>query len=164
METLVPEYCGSLTNTTCICTDTSLTAELTVCALAACNITEAFQLKRYQAESCGVANEQSRLNEQYTVYKSVPALVTLFFFARIYTRITLEKLGIDDWVMVAAFIFYWIDMGCGLAMVSNNFGQHTYWLSTKQVESGLMVSQAKIVSTWRCLLFSISISVSFGIL
>jgi hypothetical protein len=49
---LVPEFCNSLTNLTCVCTDPKLTLALKGCALAACNVTESLELENYKAQTC----------------------------------------------------------------------------------------------------------------
>lgn len=143
MATLVPEYCGSLTNTTCICTDATLTAELGVCALAACNVTQTFQLELYKAELCEVENDRTRLQEQLNCYYTLPAIATAFVILRFYTRGTLETIGPDDWTILAAWLTYMIDVGFGLVMMVNKFGLHTYWLTTKQMENSLTVNQTR---------------------
>jgi hypothetical protein len=145
LETIVPQYCGSLTNTTCICTNTQLIAALTPCALAACNITDALQLQRYAAESCGVQNDMSRVY-QGRAYYTVPALATCFVAARFFVRIKLDVgLGADDWLMLAALSSYLCLTGTGVGMAVQGFGQHTYWLSTYQISTALMVRAANVL-------------------
>lgn len=142
--TLVPEYCGSLTNATCICTSTELAAALTPCTLAACNITEALQLERYSAETCGVKNDKSRYYEQIHLYCVLAPLATLFVAARIFTRTKLDiGLGPDDWMMVAALAAYLTDVGTGSMIAAQGFGEHTFWLSTSEVSSALKVRRGE---------------------
>lgn len=52
----------------------------------------------------------------------------------------METVGIDDWMMVAAWVFYMVDVGVGQGMMLNKFGLHTYQLTTKEMENNLMVS------------------------
>ncbi|CZR70202.1 uncharacterized protein PAC_20103 [Phialocephala subalpina] len=138
LMTLVPKYCGSLTNAACICTSTELAAALTTCALAACNITEALQLERYSAETCGVENDKSRYYEQIHLYCVLAPLATLFVAARIFTRTKLDiGLGPDDWMMAAALAAYLTDVGTGSMIAAQGFGEHTFWLSTSEVSSAL---------------------------
>jgi hypothetical protein len=141
LTTLVPKYCGTLTNTTCICTSTELTVAVTPCALAACNITEALQLQRYAAESCGISDDKTHLNEEWHGIYSVPTIATIFVVARIFVRAKLDiGLGADDWMMVAALCAYLTDIGVGLGLTLNGFGRHTFWLTTHQITMALMVS------------------------
>lgn len=140
LATLVPKYCGSLTNVSCICTSTELAAALTPCALAACNITESLQLERYSAESCGVANDKSRYYEQIRLYAVVAPLSTIFVAARIFTRFRIDiGLGPDDWMIMAALAAYLTDVGTGLTITVQGFGQHTFWLTIAEVSTALKV-------------------------
>jgi hypothetical protein len=146
---LIPQYCGSLTNTTCICTSAQLTAALEPFALAACNITEALQLEKYSAVSCGVPNERTRYHEQLAIYYVAPPLAFIFVIARIFMRIKLDVgLGPDDWMMVAALCAYLTDVGTGLGITTSGFGQHTFWLSTAQVTKALKVCAANGLYLW----------------
>jgi hypothetical protein len=141
LSTLVPEYCGSLTNATCICTSTELAAALTPCVVAACNVTESLQLERYSAESCGVANDKTRYYEQINLYAVVVPLSLLFVGARIFTRYRVDiGLGPDDWMIIAAEAAYLIDAGTGLTIAVQGFGQHTFWLTIHEVSTALKVS------------------------
>jgi hypothetical protein len=143
----VPQWCGSLTNLTCICSSTELTAALEPCAASACNITDALLLQRYSAISCGVMNNKTRQQEQFNVYYVVPALATLFVAARIFVRIKLEVgLGPDDWMMLASLVAYLTNAAMGLTMAIQGFGQHTFWLAPAKVTKVLMVSPPDLLT------------------
>lgn len=107
----VPEYCGSTSNTTCICNNTDLTAAVYACAYAACDtIPELLQLQKYSAISCGVENDKARLNAVLMMDYIVPFLTALFLAGRIAARIRLDVgLGADDWTILAAAAAYFID-------------------------------------------------------
>ncbi|KAH8667988.1 hypothetical protein BGZ60DRAFT_41417 [Tricladium varicosporioides] len=138
LTTLVPSYCGTLTNTTCICTSVPLSTALSACAYSACNVTETFRFAKYAKDSCGVVSDKSKVNEQLQLYYVLPALATCFVAARVFARWKLEVgLGPDDWVMLAALAAYLTDVAAGLGIALNGFGQHTYYLTTKQVSHAL---------------------------
>jgi hypothetical protein len=74
------------------------------------------------------------------MYYILPALVFVFVGMRVLSRLQLEiGLGADDWMIVAAMVAYFIDVGTGLGIVVNGFGQHTYWLSAWHVSKALEV-------------------------
>ncbi|KAH6724285.1 hypothetical protein BKA61DRAFT_664988 [Leptodontidium sp. MPI-SDFR-AT-0119] len=67
----------------------------------------------------------------------VPVLTAIFVGGRIVARIKLDVgLGSDDWMILAAAVAYLVDVGTSLGLVLNGFGQHTYWLSARQVITG----------------------------
>lgn len=158
LTTLLPEYGCTLANTTCVCTNAALTEQITVCALAACNVTESFRLAKYQADSCGVKNNKTKQIRQ--IYGlCIEFVLTLgFVTARLYSRISLAVgIGPDDWLILASLAAYTADFGtgktaskflyvckvltvAGMCIPLNGFGQHTWYLETKQVERSLMVS------------------------
>lgn len=134
----IPQYCASPTNTTCICSTSNLTATLSTCAYAACNITDLLQLQRYQAEECGIANDKAKINEVLLMDYIVPAITTLFIIGRLCARIRLDVgLGCDDWVLIAAYFAYMTAVATSLGLVLNQFGEHTFWLTTGQVVRSL---------------------------
>ena len=47
--------------------------------------------------------------------------------------------GVDDWMMLAALCAYLVDVGTGLGLVVNRFGEHTFWLTTLEVTNSLRV-------------------------
>lgn len=142
------QYCGSLANTTCICTNTELIAALGTCVRASCNFTDGLQLERYAAESCGIPNDKSRQNLQFRMAYVLPALTSCFVAARLFVRTKLEiGLGADDWVMLAALCGYLAAASIGLGVILQGFGQHTFWLSTHEVSRALMVSISEPIHT-----------------
>jgi hypothetical protein len=134
-------YCDSINNTTCICSNVSFTAAVTVCMTTACNITDILKFQRYGAENCGVANDKTKLHEVLLIDYTVPFITTLFVAGRAFARIRLDVgFGWDDWVMISAYVSYIIAVGTSLGLVLNGFGEHKFWLSTTQVITGLKVS------------------------
>ncbi|RDW84256.1 hypothetical protein BP6252_01846 [Coleophoma cylindrospora] len=113
-------------------------AELTPCVSAACNITESFRLEKYKADTCGVPTDRTRVEEQFHLLFVMPVIAFLFVVARILSR-TLLDLGIeaDDYMMIAALISYFADVGTGLVICANGFGEHTYSLTIAQISESL---------------------------
>jgi hypothetical protein len=69
-----------------------------------------------------------------------PPLVTIFIIIRLFSRIKLDVgLGADDYTAVAAYLTYMADVGTGVNIGINGFGQHTFWLSPTQMSRSLMV-------------------------
>ncbi|KAH7419389.1 hypothetical protein BKA64DRAFT_15732 [Cadophora sp. MPI-SDFR-AT-0126] len=138
LSNYIPQYCGSASNTTCICTSADLTNVVSSCAYAACStIPELLQLQRYSAVSCGVESDKTRLQDVLRMDYIVPFLTACFIGGRIVARVLLDVgLGADDWMILAAAVAYFVDVGTSLGLVLNGFGQHTYWLSTEQVTNG----------------------------
>jgi len=74
------------------------------------------------------------------MYYVLPPLVFVFVAMRVFSRVKLEiGLGADDWMIVAATLAYFIDVGTGLGIVINGFGMHTYWLDPWHVSKSLQV-------------------------
>ncbi|KAK0116316.1 hypothetical protein ONS95_013337 [Cadophora gregata] len=138
LGTLIPQYCDSLTDTTCICTNTELAGALLPCALSACNVTDSLQLARYQAEVCEVPNDMSRYWQQIHTYIVLVPLTTIFVALRIFARLGLNVgLGADDYVLLLALAFYLIMTSTAWTIAVTGFGQHTFWLLTRQVMRAL---------------------------
>ncbi|PVH89541.1 hypothetical protein DL98DRAFT_600852 [Cadophora sp. DSE1049] len=138
LSNYIPQYCGSASNSTCICTSVDLTSAASSCAYSACStIPELLQLQRYSAISCGVENDKTRLKDVLKINYIVPFLTACFIGGRIVARVLLDVgLGADDWMILAAAAAYFVDVGTSLGLVLNGFGQHTYRLSTEQVITG----------------------------
>jgi hypothetical protein len=98
------------------------------------------QLQRYSAETCGVKNDRSKINEVLLMDYVVPALTTVFLVGRISARRVLHVgLGYDDWVIISAYFAYIIAVATSLGLVLNKFGEHVFWLTTEQVIRSLKV-------------------------
>ncbi|CZT46354.1 uncharacterized protein RSE6_06767 [Rhynchosporium secalis] len=138
LGTLIPQHCSSLADTTCICTNPELAAVLLPCAVAACNVTDSLQLARYQAETCEIPNDMSRYWLQIHTYAVLLPLTTLFVALRIFARKRLNVgLGSDDWVLLVAYAFYITMTSTAWIIAVTGFGQHTFWLLTRQVQKAL---------------------------
>jgi hypothetical protein len=107
---------------------------------AACNITESLRLKKYQYNSCGIVNDKSRYYLQIHIYSILTPITTCFVAARMLARLKLDVgLGPDDYVILAAFFAYLIDVAAGLGIVLHGFGMHTWYLTPYQVSKSLEV-------------------------
>lgn len=105
LGTLIPEYCDSLTDTTCICTNTELAAVLLPCAVAACNVTDSLQLARYQAEVCETPNDKTRYWQQIHTYIVLVPVTTIFVGLRIFARLRLN-IGLGPYVHTLTIISF----------------------------------------------------------
>lgn len=139
LSSLVPQYCGSAENKTCLCTSEDFTSAVQTCAYEACqSVPELLQLQRHSAVSCGVKKERDRLEAvQHTDY-AVPFLTSIFIVGRISARIRLGVgFGSDDWMILAASLTYYSGVGTSIGLLGNGFGQHTYWLTNSQITNGM---------------------------
>ncbi|KAL2068085.1 hypothetical protein VTL71DRAFT_16183 [Oculimacula yallundae] len=138
LGTLIPQYCKSLADITCVCTNTELAAVLLPCAVAACNVTDTMQLAKYQAESCGVPNDMTKYWLQIRLYATLAPLTTVFVALRVFSRVRLSVgLGPDDWVLLVAYAIYMSMTGIAWEIAVQGFGQHTFWLLPHQLEKAL---------------------------
>lgn len=151
LETYAVSICGSATNRTCTCGDSTYRAAVKLCVYTPCEIPDQLLVDRYAAESCGEAHDLSKIHEVLIMDYILPFLTTLFVVGRIYARIKLDVgLGADDWVLISAYIFYMITVATSLGLVLNHFGEHTYWLSTTQVITSLKVGFHSVVERAPC--------------
>lgn len=143
--TLVPKYCDSFTNTTCICTTPALAAAIAPCALAACNITGVLRFERYSKDSCGIPNDDSRVRSKRNFDYVASPLTVLVVAGRLFSRIKL-KVGLeaDDWMIIAALICFLIDDAFGLGILLNGFGQHKYYFTTSQIINPLKINSSMV--------------------
>ncbi len=66
-------------------------------------------------------------------------LVILFISARIYIRVRLEDIGLDDWSMVLAGLFYVTSASMAFPITKMGYGQHTYYLEPSTITLSLLV-------------------------
>lgn len=99
------------------------------------------KLAHYEADTCGVKTDRSRVEEQLHLYYVMPALTAVFVALRFASRIVVD-VGVkaDDYMMLAAEVAFLADVATGLVMIFNKFGEHTYFLSTKELSTSLEVS------------------------
>ncbi|CAG8961646.1 hypothetical protein HYFRA_00006183 [Hymenoscyphus fraxineus] len=138
LATLVPQYCTSFANTTCICTDNDLLDAIQPCVFQVCNITESLRVQRFQKDSCGVQNDKSRQRSYQRTAHVFIIFCTFFIAARCYARVKLGMgMAADDWVMVAAGAVFMVVSAGVLDTAERNFGQHLYYLTTEEVTYSL---------------------------
>jgi len=139
--TLLPQYCGSLTNTSCACTSKDLVDAMRPCAYEACNITDSLRLQKFQQDTCGIKNDTSR--QDYLTRQSIVLIILAapFVGLRCIARVKLGAgMGLDDWMMVAAFVNSIILTVSCLMTLKQKFGQHTYYLTTEELTQSLKVN------------------------
>ena len=67
-------------------------------------------------------------------------LVGLFILARIFIRMKVEfGLGLDDWAMVFAGVFYMGSVGIAFPITIMGYGQHTWYLEPSTITLSLKV-------------------------
>lgn len=163
LQTIVPQFCSSLTNTTCACSSTQLAAAIEPCILGSCSIPDAFLFQRFSAEACGIPNDKSRQHLQRNVLIVLTAVVFSFVAARVVGRLWMRiRFGFDDWMIVAALLSYLAGAGIGIALSLEGFGQHTFWLSPGQISRALKVSTASMFHLYHLTVNSSSISVNLS--
>lgn len=111
LSTYIPQYCGSTSNTTCICKSADLTSAISSCAYSACStIPELLELQKYSALSCGVESDKTRLKDVLKMDYIVPFLTACFIGGRVVARVLLDVgLGADDWMILASAAAYFVD-------------------------------------------------------
>lgn len=137
LVTIIPKYCGSLTNTTCICTDTTMASAMSTCALEACSIPDVLLLEEFSKDTCGVKNDKGRSDLEKRLCYVLPALTVLFFTVRIIARLRTSGVGPDDWMMVAAVSAYLVDTATGIEINLSGSGIHTYYLAPSEISEAL---------------------------
>lgn len=143
LTSLIEPLCGTLTNGTCICENVGYIKEdLTECVLEACSIVDSLELELYEADLCGIKSDKSMLEEQLHLYYVFPALATIFVILRLLSR-WLLNLGVreDDYMMIAALVAYLGGVAMGLEMASQGFGQHTWYLTSDQIDTAMKVDE-----------------------
>jgi hypothetical protein len=66
-------------------------------------------------------------------------LVILFIAARVYIRVRLDGLGLDDWAMIVAGIFYSTSAAMAFPITMAGYGQHTWYLDPSTITLSLVV-------------------------
>lgn len=142
MTTIIPQYCDSFTNLTCICASSDLVTAITPCIYEACNITESLRAQKYQMDACGVKNDKSRQSFYIRQAYVLVFLSTLFVGLRCFSRLKLKVgMGADDWTIIAALCSYILDTVAALLQTKNGFGQHIFYLTPKELTDSLKVRQ-----------------------
>lgn len=72
-------------------------------------------------------------------------LVGIFILARVFIRLRLEtSLGLDDWAIVVAGIFYMGSAGIAFPITIMGYGQHTWYLPTSTIILSLKVCSSSL--------------------
>ena len=111
------------------------------CAYEACNITDSLRLQKFQQDICGLKNDTSR--QDYLTRQAIVLIILAapFVGLRCIARVKLGAgMGLDDWMMVAAFVNSIILTVSCLMALKHKFGQHTYYLTTEELTQSLKVN------------------------
>lgn len=111
-----------------------------MCAAEACEVVDTLQLEGYQATACGVTSDKSRQKGQILMVAVFYALTATFMAIRFVSRFQLNVgVGLDDWMILAAFAAYTTSTTMSFLIPLNGFGEHTYFLRPEQTSTSLMV-------------------------
>lgn len=96
--------CG-LTNTTCVCTNEELTAQITLCVQEHCTIREQLEVLNYSMTSCGVEARHTRVTFWVPIIGGI--ITILFFLCRLIGRLPRfgGVFGWDDGLMCINMAF-----------------------------------------------------------
>lgn len=102
MGTAISQSSCTLTNATCICTDTVLLASTTACLATACTVREQLEVAKIQEEGCGVPVVSEQMKLRIITYVFC-ILAEICIIIRLWTKLQIvTRLDADDWVMVVA--------------------------------------------------------------
>jgi hypothetical protein len=87
-----------------------------------------------------VENDKSHQEQDMRLHIVLTPLVGLFILARIYIRLQVEfGLGLDDWAMILAGVFYMGSAGIAFPITIMGYGQHTWYLPPDTITLSLKV-------------------------
>jgi hypothetical protein len=88
----------------------------------------------------GVKNDKSHQHQDMRLHIVLTPLVGLFILARVFIRMKVEfGLGLDDWAMVFAGVFYMGSVGIAFPITIMGYGQHTWYLEPSTITLSLKV-------------------------
>jgi hypothetical protein len=88
----------------------------------------------------GVKNDKSHQHQDMRLHIVLTPLVGLFILARVFIRMRIEfGLGLDDWAMVFAGVFYMGSVGIAFPINIMGYGQHTWYLEPSTITLSLKV-------------------------
>jgi hypothetical protein len=88
----------------------------------------------------GVKNDKSHQHQDMRLHIVLTPLVGLFILARVFIRRKVEfGLGLDDWAMIFAGVFYMGSVGIAFPITIMGYGQHTWYLEPSTITLSLKV-------------------------
>jgi hypothetical protein len=88
----------------------------------------------------GVKDDKSHQHQDMRLHIVLTPLVGLFILARVFIRMKVEfGLGLDDWTMVFAGVFYMGSVGIEFPITIMGYGQHTWYLEPSTITLSLKV-------------------------
>ncbi|KAJ0277957.1 hypothetical protein CBS470a_010020 [Colletotrichum nupharicola] len=135
---LVPTSGCSLTDTTCLCTNEALNANLSVCVLQGCNYEDALKTKNGSATMCGLPVRDESLKPPLVAGVGF-ALALVFFILRLCSALPGfgRELGWDDWTIIACVILTVPPTVFAFTLVDNGLGKDMWTLPLKNIENVL---------------------------
>ena len=111
-----------------------------------CILVQCHELKAKLTLAGGVKNDRSHQNQDMRLHLVLTPLVFLFIASRVYIRIKLDGLGIDDYAMVAAGFFYITSAAIAFPSTMMGYGLHTWYLAPSTIIISLKVSRLLLIS------------------
>jgi hypothetical protein len=88
----------------------------------------------------GVKNDKSHQHQDMRLHIVLTPLVGLFILVRVFIRMRVEfGLGLDDWAMIFAGVFYMGSVGIAFPITIMGYGQHTWYLEPSTITLSLKV-------------------------
>lgn len=110
----------SLTDKKCICTNTQLNHDITVCVSKSCSVVDSLATKKFSCDSCGVVpQDRTKVISVVGVTFGVLALIT--FGLRILSKVLRAggQFGLDDYTITVAMVT--IPLSCRKLLVLTVF-------------------------------------------
>ncbi|CAJ2509836.1 Uu.00g057360.m01.CDS01 [Anthostomella pinea] len=112
LTTIPASACGNFTNSTCICTDTDLSAATGACVAASCTVMEQLTLVRTEQEACNIPKRTRR--DDIPGFVVFWAVTLLCLAIRLWVRYsTATELAMDDLVVVLMLLVLIAFVGLG---------------------------------------------------
>ncbi|KAI0013573.1 hypothetical protein F4779DRAFT_342542 [Xylariaceae sp. FL0662B] len=138
LETIPDSACGSVTNTTCFCTQADAFTVAEACAAARCTIAERLSLAKFGQEACDRPIRERRAD--------IPVLIILDLFAlacigmRVWVRYTADsKIDAEDIVGVSTLLVYLAFIITGLFVRITAIGFDAWQLNEQTMTDALKV-------------------------
>ncbi|KAF9878863.1 CFEM domain-containing protein [Colletotrichum karsti] len=135
---LIPTSGCSLTDTTCLCTNEELNANLSVCVLQGCNYEDALKTKNGSATMCGYPVRDDSLKPPLVAGVGF-GLALVFYILRMCSALPGygRELSWDDWTITACVVLTVPPTVFAFTLVDNGLGKDMWTLPLKNIENVL---------------------------
>lgn len=126
-QTLPPAGCALEDISSCLCTNTTLQSQLSICVQTSCNRTEQYStISVSQNLICKGAPQQSRSAEVIRITIIISSVAFLVVILRLCSRYFVAKIWWDDWAIIAAAVSILSMTVCAIYCAANGFGKHAW--------------------------------------